>query len=63
MRAKVLTEKNVGMDKDKIREAISQVKLEDESYHERIIEYLTHEDDDYSLSWKGDAVGFAVVTD
>ena len=37
--------------------------LEDEAYHERIIEYLTHEDDDYSLSWKGDAVGFAAVTD
>ena len=38
------------MDKDKIHEAISQVKLEDEAYHGRIIEYLTHEDDDYSLS-------------
>ena len=56
MQAKLLTEKNVGMDKEKIHEAISQVKLEDETYHERIIEYLTHEDDDYSLSWKGDAV-------
>ena len=63
MQAKLLTEKNVKMDKDKIREAISQVKLEDEAYHERIIEYLTHEDDDYISSWKGDAVGFAVVTD
>ena len=51
------------MDKDKISEAISQVRLEDEAYHERIIEYLTHEDDDYSSSWKGDAVGFAAVTD
>ena len=51
------------MDKDKIRKAISQVKLEDEAYHELIIEYLTHEDDDYSSSWKGDAVGFAAVTD
>ena len=48
MQVKLLTEKNVGMDKDKIHEAISQVKLEDEAYHERIIEYLTHEDDDYS---------------
>ena len=47
------------MDKDKIHESISQIKLEDEAYHKRIIEYLTHEDDDYSLSWKGDAVGFA----
>ena len=28
-----------------------------------IIEYLTHEDDDYSSSWKGDAVGFTAVTD
>ena len=63
MQAKHLTEKNAGMDKDKICEAISQVKLEDEAYHKRIIEYLTHEDDDYSSSWKGDAVGFAAVTD
>ena len=63
MQAKLLTEKAVGMDKDKIREAISQVKLEDEAYHERIIEYLTHEDDDYSSSWKGDAVDFTAVTD
>ena len=62
MRAKVLTEKNVGTDKDKIREAISQVKLEDKAYHGRIIEYLTHENDDYSSSWKGDAVSFAAVT-
>ena len=63
MQAKLLTEKNVGMDKDKIREATSQVKLEDETYHELIIEYLTHEGDDYSLFWKGDAVGFEAVTD
>ena len=48
MQAKLLTEKNVGMEKDKICEAISQVKLEDEAYHERIIEYFTQEDDDYS---------------
>ena len=51
------------MDKDKICEAISQVKLEDEEYHESIIEYLTNEDYDYSLSCKGDSVGFAAVTD
>ena len=63
MQEKLLTENNVVMDKDKICEAISQVKIEDEAYHERIIEYLTHEDDDYSSSWKGDAVGFAAVTD
>ena len=41
MQAKLLPEKNVGMDKDKICTAISQVKLEDKEYHERIIEYLT----------------------
>ena len=63
MQAKLLKEKNIGMYKEKIWEAISQVKLEDEAYHERIIEYLTHEDDDYSLSQKGDAVGFAAFTD
>ena len=51
------------MHKDKISEAISQVKLEDEAYHERNIEMLNHEDDDYSSSWKGDAVGFTAVTD
>ena len=51
------------MEKDKIREGISQVELEDEAYHEHIIEYLTHEDGDYSFSWKGDTVGFAEVTD
>ena len=34
MQAKLLTEKNVEMDKDKIRKAISQVKLEDEAYYE-----------------------------
>ena len=62
MQAKLLPEKNVGMDKDKIRTAISQVKLEDEAYHERIIEYLTQEDDDYSSPWKGDAVGSNTVT-
>ena len=52
MQAKLLTEKAVGMDKDKIIEAISQVRIEYEAYHERIIEYLTQEDDDYILSWK-----------
>ena len=62
MQAKILTEKNVGMDKDKIRTEISQIKLEDEAYHERIIEYLSQEDDDYSSPWKGDAVGLNVVT-
>ena len=50
------------MEKEKIRTAISQVKLEDEAYHERIIEYFTQEDDDYSLPWKGYAVGLNAVT-
>ena len=63
LQAKILTEKAVRMDKDRISEAISQVRLEDEAYYERIIEYLAHEDDGYSSSWKGDAVGFAAVTD
>ena len=42
------------MDKDKICEAVSQLKHEDEAYHERIIEILTNEYDDYSLSCEGD---------
>ena len=42
--------------------AISQVKLEDEAYHERIIEYLIQEDDDSSSPWKRDAVGLNEVT-
>ena len=40
MQADHITEKNVGMDKDKNRKAISRVKLEDEANHERNIEYL-----------------------
>ena len=44
MQAKILTESMVGMDKDKICEALSQLKHEDEAYHERIVEYLAHED-------------------
>ena len=62
MPAELLTEKNVGMDKDRIRTAISQVQLEDEAFHEPNIEMLTHKVDDYSLPWKGDAVGFNAVT-
>ena len=62
MQAKLLAEKNIGMDEDKIRKVISQVKLEDEAYHERNTEILTQEDDDYSSPWKGCAVGFAAVT-
>ena len=41
--------------------AISRVKLGDEAEHERNIEILTQEDDDYSSPWKGDAVGLNVV--
>ena len=50
------------MDKDKMHKTISQVKLEDEAYHERNIEILTQEDDDYSSPWKGYAVGLNAVT-
>ena len=39
MQVDLIAEKNVEMDKDKIRKAISHVKLEDESYHEHNIEY------------------------
>ena len=42
------------MDKDKILEAESQLKYEDEEYHERMIERLIHEYDDYSASCEGD---------
>ena len=35
--AKLLTEKMDGMDKFRIREAVSQLKYEDEAYHERMI--------------------------
>ena len=33
VQAKLLTEKMAGMDKYKIREAVSQLKYEDEAYH------------------------------
>ena len=62
MQARLLAEKNVGIDKDKINEAIPQVKLEDEAYHERNIEILTQEDDHYNSPWKGDSVGLNTVT-
>ena len=42
------------MDKDKIHEAVSQLKQEDEAYHERMIASLIHEYDDYSSSCEGD---------
>ena len=52
MQADLIAEKNVGMYKHKIRKAISHVKLEDEAYHERNIEILTQEDDNYKSPWK-----------
>ena len=63
MQADLIAEKNVGMNKYKILKAISHVKLEDESYHERNIEYLDQEDDDYKSPWKEDAVDLRAVTD
>ena len=42
-----IKEKNVGMDKDEIRKAISRVKLEVEAEHGRNIEIFTQEDYDY----------------
>ena len=42
------------MDKDKICEAVSQLKYEYEGYHERMIAMLIHEYDDYSLSCERD---------
>ena len=57
-------EKNVGMDKDEIRKAISRVKLEDEAEHERNIKYLAQDDDDYKSPWKIKyATGLKAVTD
>ena len=43
-----------GMDNDKICEGVSQLKYEDEAYHERMIARLIHEYDDYSSSCEGD---------
>ena len=62
IQTKILAENNVVMDKDKICKAISQIKLEDEAYHEHNIEILTNKDDDYSSPWKGDAVVLNAVT-
>ena len=44
-------EKNVGMDRNEIRQAISHVKLVDEEEHERNIENMV-QDDDYKSPWK-----------
>ena len=62
MQADLLAENNVGMDKDKIRREISHVKLEDEAYHERNIEILSQEYDNYKSPWKEDAAGLNAVT-
>ena len=64
MQANHIKEKNVGMDKDEIRKAISRVKIEDEEEHERNIEYMAQDDDDYKLPWKiKHAIGLKAVTD
>ena len=42
------------MEKEKNCEAVSQLKYEDEAYHERMIARLIHEYDDYSSSCEGD---------
>ena len=47
-----IKEKNVGIDKDEIRKAFSRVKIEDEEKHERNIEYMAEDDDDYKSPWK-----------
>ena len=44
-------EKNVWMDRNEIRKAISHVKLRDEEEHERNIENMV-QDDDYKSPWK-----------
>ena len=54
VQAKLLTENMAGMDKDKICEAVSKLKYEDEAYHERMIERLINEYDNYSASYEGD---------
>ena len=46
-----------------VGQSISCVKLEDEAEHERNIEYLAQEDDDYKSLWKEDSAGLKAVTD
>ena len=60
VQAKLLTEKMDRMDKDKICEAVSQLKYEDEAYHERMVSRLIHEYDDYSASCEGDGTDSTV---
>ena len=64
MQANHIKEKNDGMYEDEIRKAISRVKLEDEAEHERNIEYMAQDDDDYKSPWKIKyATGLKAVTD
>ena len=64
MQANHIKEKNVRIYEYEIHKAISRVKLEDEAEHERNIEYLAQEDDDYTSPWKiKDAEGLKAVTD
>ena len=64
MQANQIKEKNFGMDEDEIRKAISHVKFEYEAEHERNIEYMAQDDDDYKSPWKiKDATGLNAVTD
>ena len=59
-----IKENNVGMDEDEICKAISCVKIEEEAEHERNIEYLAQDDDDYKSPWKiKGAEGLKAVTD
>ena len=63
MQADIIAEKDIGMEKNNICKAISRVKLEDEAEHERNIEMLTQEDDDYKSTWKEDAADLRGVKD
>ena len=54
VQAKLLTERMDRMDKDKICDVVSQLKYEDEAYHERMIARLIHEYDEYSASCEVD---------
>ena len=64
MQADHIKEKNFGMDEDEIRKAISHVKFEDEAEHERNIEYMAQDDDDYKSPCKIKyATGLNAVTD
>ena len=62
VQTKNLKENMAGMNKDKILDAIYQLKHEDEEYHEGMIERLIHEYDDYSVSCEGDGTD-STVTD